>query len=67
VGFAKLIERCSDGGEDQGAEEAFIGKAMNHYFGKRAVSRERLFVEGGEAVRYTHWAVQAAGSTATKA
>ena len=38
-GFAKLIGRCSDGVEDQGAEEAFMGPREN-----RLVSFESLFL-----------------------
>jgi hypothetical protein len=40
------MERCSDGGEDQGAEEAFMGqkKANNHdvSFGKSRLARVAL-------------------------
>jgi hypothetical protein len=44
---AKLIERCSDGVEDQGAEDVLWGRRSQESTEsvlERAVSRERLFV-----------------------
>ena len=47
LGSAKRWERCSDGGEDQGTEEALWGRRRRRIITsvlERAVSRERLFL-----------------------
>ena len=58
----QAMERCSDGGEDQGAEEAIWGQERSIITSvlERAVSRERLFLSAREmstntnAHRHTH-------------